>query len=508
MKLSKRWNEVRLKVAPVIKSPNSWYNAYGIALLSVFVIWLLRALALPWVGTYAPLQPFLIAVMVSAWFGGFGPGLFAAVVGVTAGSYSFLIPFDSFTSGKLYHAWIESLIIPEGALISLLSSLLHKTRIEAEKANEAKSFFLANISHEMRTPLTAITGFADLLAQNNFNTDAEMEERKRWLEAIQRNSQLLSHIIQDILDLSKVEANALHVDKQSFSIKKLLHDMEEVLKIKAAQKSIHLKISVASDVPEFIRSDPYRLQQVLINLVGNAIKFTEAGTVKVSVQLSGILKKTLCFTVQDSGIGISLSEQKNLFFPFSQVNRSLTRNAGGTGLGLVLSRKIAQLLEGDVRLLSSEPNVGSVFVLEIPLESVEPNTMSSATAISKIATPVFPNPIKILVVDDAPDTRMLIGQILTLAGATVEFGENGLEATEKVQSMNFDCLLIDLQMPVMDGYQATKIIRRNNIHIPIIALTAHGFEDERKKVLQEGFSGFLTKPVSGGDLIETIVNFL
>lgn len=489
-----------------MKSKKTWYKTYGIALLSVLAIWLIRMSLMPWLGAYAPLQPFLVAVMISAWVGGFGPALFAAVAGVTLGCYFFLVPFDSFTSTKLYHAWIESLLIPEGILIGLLCSQLHKARRAAEVANEAKSFFLANISHEMRTPLTAIKGFSELFANENDSIPAD--QKKLWIQSIQRNSHLLSRIIQDILDLSKVEAGALHLEKQSFEVKRLLREVEEILSPQAAHKNIKLNISVDQSVPEFIHSDPYRAQQILINLIGNSIKFTDVGSIKVAVQAVERKNSMLSFTIEDSGIGIPASEQMILFLPFSQVNRTLSRKSGGTGLGLVLSRKLAGLLGGDVRLIESLSGKGSTFVFEMTYEKVSTCEVKKLSEPHKIVPISFPRPISILLADDAPDNRMLLGHILTAAGAIVECTENGLEATQKAQLKSYDCLLIDLQMPVMDGYEATRTIRRRDIHTPIIALTAHGFQDERQKVLAAGFSGFLTKPVSSHELIEAIVNFL
>lgn len=489
-----------------IKSKKPLYLQYGIAFVSVSAIWLFRAWIHPVIGSYAPLPPFLIAVAITAWFGGFGPGLVSAVLGLMMGSYSFLEPYASFHQAKLYHAWVESLFLPEAVLLCVLSSLLHKTRMTAEKASQAKSYFLANVSHEMRTPLTAIAGFSDILASEQADL-ATPEERKQWAKAIQRNSQLLSRIILDILDLSKVEAQALRVDLQTFNLQMLIGDVENLLKPQAEKKGLEFAVDISANVPLFIKTDPYRLQQILINLIGNAIKFTSSGFVRLTIAANSQKLYNLIFTIEDSGLGLSEMDQKDLFKPFSRINDK-GKDTGGNGLGLVLSKHLAKLLGGDVKLLASTPTIGSTFVLDISYIRVDQkefaqkisDTHSDSTHLSKCA--------RILLVDDAPDNRMLIGHILTMAGAHVEYAENGLEATEKSKFSKFDCFLVDLQMPVMDGYDTAAHLRHDGVATPIIALTAHGFENEKQRALNSGFNGFLTKPIVNKNLIETINLFI
>jgi len=380
---------------------------------------------------------------------------------------------------------------------------LKKARHLADAANQAKSEFLANMSHEIRTPLAGILGYAEMLI-HYCKTD---EERKDYGMKIKRNADNLTELINDILDLSKVEAGALKVEQIKFT---LLTEIESVLSLlqgQADEKKITVEMSVQRPVPDFIVSDPKRFRQVLINTVGNAIKFTEEGGVKLTVHMdrSG-QKPLLALSVTDSGCGIESDAHQKLFQPFVQADNSTTRKYGGTGLGLVLSRRLARAMGGDLVLAKSSPGQGSTFIF-----TLDPGTEEQMKSVPTVATLEPTSDVnvrldgkRVLVAEDNPDNEDIITQFLTRAGATVEVARNGAEAVALIRSETFDIVLMDIQMPIMDGHAATRELRRENYNLPIIALTAHAMVEEREKCEASGFSDFLTKPLDVSGLLMTI----
>lgn len=387
-----------------------------------------------------------------------------------------------------------------GASINQMTQALQDNigfRKQAELANEAKSMFLANMSHEIRTPLSAILGFAELLKDPNLSSD----ERQRYLEVINRTGKNLTHIVNDILDLSKIEAGHLEVEMRTFALPMLLQDLQAVLSFRASGKRLELKMQSEGEVPEAIECDPIRLRQILMNIVGNAIKFTEKGSVTVTTSATA---NELKFVIEDTGIGLSSPQIKKLFKPFAQVDNSLTRKHEGTGLGLVVSRRLAQALNGDVRLIRSTPGAGSAFEVSVGYKPAFIGKMASATQ------PVVINlrDKKILLIEDSPDNQMLVQLALAKTGAQIVSANNGDEGSKLALSESFDLVLMDMQMPILDGYSATRLLRARGYSRPIIALTAFAMKDDRDKCLRAGCNDYLSKPLDLKLLLEKIQSYV
>lgn len=380
-------------------------------------------------------------------------------------------------------------------------------------ATEAKSLFLANMSHEIRTPLGAILGYSELLRDPELSNN----EKLCFIETINRNGRELTRIIDDILDLTKAEAGHLDVEKSLVSLPDLLADITSSLSIKASEKRVSLTTVSITGVPEMISTDPTRLRQVLLNIVGNAVKFTQDGEVKVTVSLVPAkvnMPQQVSFSIEDTGCGISPEGQAKLFNHFSQADSSTTRKFGGTGLGLILSRILARALGGDVTLRSSTVNRGSVFVVTISSGEAEGSALLPAVHTRKPSLTLPPANvattlagIRVLLAEDAADNRVLIKHVLSHSGAEVEVAHNGLEAVEKALDGHYDVALMDIQMPLLDGYGATKRLRAEGYRQPILALTAHALREEREKSRRCGFSEHLTKPIDMKRLVEQVARF-
>jgi len=390
---------------------------------------------------------------------------------------------------------------------------LEQANARAEAASRVKSEFLANMSHEIRTPMTAILGYTDLL----FDPDVSEDESESYKEIIRRSGQHLLVIINDILDLSKIEAGRMVLFQDEVKPRELAADLVATLQADARRKGLTLEFEVADDVPETITSDPVRVRQVLNNLVGNAIKFTRSGTVRVVVRCSGSGDGLmLLFDVVDSGIGIDEAKLAGLFDAFTQADYSSTRQAGGTGLGLAISKQLAIILGGDIEV-ESELGKGSTFRFALDATgasqqapsgteaSAPAETVSRTSSVSK-AAPAVDLHCHVLLVEDGRLNQVLISTILKKAGATIELADNGLQGVEKVvaaqqEGRPFNLILMDMQMPVMDGYDATRRLREAGFDTPIVALTAHAMAGDRQKCLDAGCTEYATKPVDRRGLL-------
>lgn len=390
-------------------------------------------------------------------------------------------------------------------LVEKRTELLKAAREEAMAASRAKSQFIANTSHELRTPLGAVMGFVDLIS----DPKTKEKEKREYLEVIRRNANQLLQIVDEVLDLSKVEAQKLDIEKERFSLNEFVEDVRSLMSLKAEGKGLVFVMESIGSLPEYIYTDPLRLKQILVNLVGNAIKFTDQGEIRIKISQTAIHggKTGLQFDISDTGPGIDESHTKSLFEPFSQGDMSLRRKFGGTGLGLSLSKRLAELLGGTLQLIRSEPGEGSLFRLQI-------DALAALQSESDLKPEAYPaNPTgktsglrekKILVVDDSPDNQRLVSRFLVLAGASVDIAENGKKALEKVKASAYDAILMDLQMPVLDGYETTRILRQQGVQTPIIAFTAHAMKEERDKTKSLGFTDYLTKPIQRQKLISAL----
>ncbi|MCO6454955.1 MAG: response regulator [Pirellulaceae bacterium] len=382
----------------------------------------------------------------------------------------------------------------------------------AQDATRAKSEFLANISHELRTPMTAILGVADLLLDEEHASDLAT-----GLRTIKRNGEYLLNLINEILDLSKIEAGKLTVERIRCSPWRIVSDVAGLMRIRAQGKGLDLQLRMDGPLPETILSDPTRLRQILFNLIENAVKFTNQGRVDVCVWLdtSGGDEPQLCFAVTDSGIGMTAEQCGRCFQPFTQADASTTRQFGGTGLGLTISRRLAMMLGGDITV-ESQPGQGSRFTLRLATGELDgiallDRPLLEETRPRRRYEHLVPG-CRVLMVEDYADILLPVTYNLRKAGATVDVAENGLVAIERtVEAAQageaFDVILMDMQMPVMDGYTATRRLREQGYAGTIIAMTAHAMESDRQKCLAAGCDDYIAKPLDMQRLLRLIARY-
>jgi signal transduction histidine kinase/CheY-like chemotaxis protein len=404
----------------------------------------------------------------------------------------------------LHKEHLEEMVVARTAELSA-------AKVRAEEASRAKTAFLANMSHEIRTPMTAILGYSDLLLQ----PEQTMSDRINSLQVVRRNARHLMDLINDILDISKIEAERMTVERIPTDVARIVVEVVSTLRSRAIIKQLALQVEFVGPIPAESRTDPLRLKQVLMNLVGNAIKFTEKGQISLKVWVEKTADSSkICVDVKDTGIGLTREQMGRLFQPFVQADESMTRKYGGTGLGLVISKRLANCMRGDLTS-KSEPGVGSTFSLSVDGGPIDEATLRSNLTESMISMgPQAPEVDRIvlrgrvLLAEDGIDNQNLISMHLGMAGAEVVVASNGRLACQYMAREVFDVVLMDMQMPEMDGYTAARKLRESGFTLPIIALTAHAMSGDRAKCIEAGCTDYLTKPIERELLLQTVYNYL
>ncbi len=410
------------------------------------------------------------------------------------------------------------------AMLEATNAQLEEAKCKVEAAAQAKSAFLANMSHEIRTPMTSILGFAE----NLLDVEQSDSDRLNAVHTICRNGDHLLSIVNDILDLSKIEAGKMSVEGVACSPCEIIAGVASLVRVQADGKSLDFTTEYDGPIPETIRSDPTRLRQILINLIGNAIKFTEYGSVRLVTRFVDDSDAPLMqFDVVDTGLGMTAQQVDKLFSPFTQADASTTRQYGGTGLGLSISKRFAELLGGEIVVVDTREGEGTTIRATVAAGSLEGVPMIADPASATLAAATHGaaeeacvdqtslEGCRVLLAEDGMDNQRLITHVLRRAGAQVIVEENGrlavdaaLAAWQRRRKSDphrpFDVILMDMQMPVMDGYEATRLLRQKGYDRPIIALTAHAMADDRKKCIDAGCDDYATKPIDRTKLIETI----
>jgi signal transduction histidine kinase/AmiR/NasT family two-component response regulator len=400
-------------------------------------------------------------------------------------------------------------------LLRLLPKLLDLPELatinaKLREASTAKSNFLANMSHEIRTPMTAILGYTDILLENPTES-----EREAASQVIKSNGEHLLAIVNDILDISKIEAERIHVEKSSVDTKEFILGSVSLMQVQADAKKIKLSTKLIDPIPPTVSLDRTRVRQVLINIVGNAIKFTERGGVSTTVKFDPVASE-LSFLIKDTGAGMTPETLQRLGEPFYQADNSICRNHGGTGLGMAICFRLVELMGGRMHV-ESRLNLGTQVEFQIPVDVAESSPTGLADVTLHTASRMLKDlpliGLRILLAEDGPDNQRLISHLLKKAGAEVEVVENGALAVQRILQKDFDvklsdpacdAVLMDMQMPVLDGYQATKKLRDSGCRLPIIAVTAHALSEDEQKCLAAGCDAYVTKPINKNQLLAVI----
>lgn len=405
-----------------------------------------------------------------------------AVRALKLGASDYIVKSE-LTSDAIYRAVHNA--IDKARLVNALeiaNGRLHEEKERAERASVAKSTFLANMSHEIRTPLSAILGFSELITRGNL----QPEQLHRFAQAIFKNGETLMQILNDVLDLSKIEAGKLSVEAAPVEVHQILQDVLNMFEGTASRKRLEVTSRIAADLPKVLALDPTRLRQILFNLLSNALKFTERGRIHLGADYAD---GHLVVAIEDTGIGVSAEQMPRLFEAFQQGDESTTRRFGGTGLGLLLSRRLAEAMGGTVELVRTNANEGSVFALRVPAVVVDAVRAAEER-------PVRLGPLRVLVVEDSDDARTFVCHVLTEAGARVDAAEDGARGLVMASAGKYDVIVSDLRMPGLDGLELARRLRASGFGGLLLGLSAHAFPEDRSTALRCGFDEFLAKPVN------------
>ena len=469
--------------------------------------------------------PYIVLVLISLWSPKTSATWIAALIGTVLTVFGFLA---SAPGGELWNVGLNRLLAVFAVWVTANLCVIFKRKSaqealtlaelkSAQESNEAKSQFLANMSHEIRTPMTAILGFADVLSRNVKNPESVEAVR-----IIQRNGEHLLGLINDILDLSKIDAGKLQVVKLECAPWQIVSEVTSLMRVRSNAKGLKLEAKCDGPLPARIQIDPVRIRQILINLVSNAIKFTQTGTVQIVTRVYHDQRDepVLQFDVSDTGIGMTEEQIPQIFQPFTQADSSTHRKFGGTGLGLSICKRLTDLLGGTISV-SSKPGKGTTFTISLPIEFLDrvellenPNESTTEMILDNIPAKEDDLTLnsRVLLAEDCPDNQRLISLLLEKAGAEVTIAENGqvafkLASEARSQGMPFDVILMDMQMPVQDGYATTQKLRAEGYPGPIIAFTANAMAGDQEKCIQAGCDDYMTKPIDRIRLVNMVEAF-